>query len=66
MVANNSMDHIQIMMRDLQEAPGKEFTGLRVQVGPRHLYLRREDILAAHSLLQPENLMRAKVCLVNN
>lgn len=56
MVANNSMDHIQIMMGDL----------LRVQVGPRHLYLWREDIPAAHSLLQPESLIRANVCLVNN
>lgn len=56
MVANNSMDHIQIMMGDL----------LRVQVSPQHLYLQREDILAAHSLLHPENLIRAKLCLVNN
>lgn len=56
MEANNSMDHIQTMIGDL----------LRVQVGSRHLYLRREDILAAHSLLQPETLIRAKVCLVNN
>ena len=55
MVANNSIDHIQIMMGDL----------LQVQVGPQHLYLQREDILAAHSLLHPENMIRAKLCLVN-
>lgn len=52
MEAKNSMDHIQIVIGDL----------LRVQVGSRHLYLR--DILAAHSLLQPETLIRAKVCLI--